>query len=759
MLRKSRIVVILAVLLCGVVLLAQAAAPNVLESVVVDGADSESPYATWQSNRFAHKMDNSVNTVNSSLDGFTLVTENENLALYINEDEASIRVQNKKNGYVWGGLSEEQAANMNDTWTAFANSIVSIEYLNTGANIKKIGAGDDDATTRFSYEDNKIICAVSFKKIGIFLTATVELTDDSVVFSVDDKSIQERNEEYFLANLYFCPFLGATYGNEIPGYMFVPDGSGALIRYKAPTEYLTGYSARVYGLDYAIDNLLVVNNLGSTRPNDFAKSEETISMPIYGIVHGNKQNALFGHIKNGAEYASVFATPAGLYTDFNWCGSYFIYHQVYQQPIERGGAGIQVVQKDRNNVDPKLSVYLLENENADYIGMANLYSEILTDAKMLPETLSDTPTLSLDFVMEDLEEGFLFNTKKTITNLEYVENAVKALGKEGLDDLHVSLLGWQKGGLYGYKKDEVYKKGTFGSLKNLGTLTDILGPSGQLSLYTDYLRAREPQIGSQKDAAISLSQSPITTTRENRDAFLPMTYYLKYPDSLQHLLKQNDAFTENKIGTPLIDGGNLLYGEYLTDEFVSRSDVLDQITKTFKNLAKEEKLTIFSPNEYLYAYMDQYRNVPMSASQYLFEDDSVPFLQMVLSGKVTMFAPYANDSFYSKTSVLKCIEYNCYPSFLLTEEDNYEIKKTVIGEYSSTQFDDWKGTIVEIYDLIDDVLSQVHGKRIDNHTVIEDGIVAVDYEGGTRVVINYRSEDYNWQGTVIPALSAVCQNN
>lgn len=758
MLRKGKLFVILAILLCGV-LLAQAAAPNVLESVVVDGADSNSPYATWQSNRFAHKMDNSINTVACGLEGFTLVTENENLALYINEEEASIRIQNKKNGYVWGGLSEAQSENMNDTWSAFANSLVSIEYLNTGASIKKIGAGDSDADTKFTYKGNKVICDVDFWEVGISLTASVELTKDSVVFEVDDKSIKETNEEYFLANLYFCPFLGATYGSEIPGYMFVPDGSGALIRYKDPAEYLTGYSARVYGLDYAIDNLLVVNNLGSTRPNDFAKSEETISMPIYGIVHGNRQNALFGNITNGAEYASIFATPSGLYTDFNWCGAYFIYHQVYQQPIERGGAGIQVVQKDRNNVDPQLSVYLLENENADYVGMANLYSEILTKNDMLPDKYTKTPTLSLDFVMEDLEKGFLVNSKKTITSVDFIENAVKSLNKKGIDDLHISLLGWQKGGLYGHKKGEVYNKGAFGSLKKLSGLSELLGSAGQLSLYNDYLRAREPQLGSQKDAAISLSQSPISTKRENRDAFLPTTFYLKYPNSLEHLIEQNDTYTKFKLGTPVIDGGNLLYGEYLTDKFVSRSDVLDQVTKTFKTLAKEEKLTIFSPNEYLYAYIDQYRNTPMSSSQYLYEDDSVPFLQMVLSGKVTMFAPYANDSFYSRTSVLKCIEYNCYPSFLLTEEDNYEIKKTVTGEYSSTQFNDWEDTIVEIYDLIDGVLSKVSGKRIEAHTVIEDGVVAVDYAGGVRVVVNYRSEDYNWQGTVIPALSAVCQNN
>lgn len=754
MLRKGKIFIVLAVLLAAA-FVAQAAisTPDMLNSVVIDGTDPDSPYAAWQSNRFTHMQDTKIDTVKYDLNGFKLVGENANLAFYIRESDTSIRILNKKNGYVWGALTDEESHEMNETWAAFADSLVSIEYLNTGANLQKIGAGDSTASRSFSYEDNKVICDVSFDMIGISLTAVAELKEDRIEFSVDESSIEENDSEYYLANLYFAPFLGATYSDKTPGYIFVPDGSGALMRFKATSDYLKGFSNRVYGYDYSIDNLLVVNNLNATRPNDFSKPEESVSLPVYGIVHGVNQNALFGKIESGMEYAAVTASPAGCENvAYNRAGVYFIYHQAYQQPTSKSGAGIQVVQSKKNNVNPKLSVYLLNGEDANYVGMANLYSDILTKEKKLPKEQADTPTLAVDFIMEDIQKGFFANTTKKISSVDYIENAMKQLTDEGIEDIHLTMLGWQKGGLSGYTKSKQYKSGCFGSFSNLDNLKKILS-NGTVSLYTDYLRAHTPQISEYKDAAISLSQLPVSITRDDKSAFLGTTYYLKFPDMLTDLANQAKVLRSAKLGNPVIDGGNLLYGEYLTSSFASRVGVRKYAEKVFSSMAKKEKLTVFNPNDYLFAYADQYRNIPMNSSQYVFEDDTVPFLQIVLSGKMTMFAPYANDSFYSRSSVLKCIEYNCYPSFIMTEADNYDIKKTTVSDYSSTQFDDWKDTIVEIYNDINGVLSNVKGQQIKNHTVIADGVMAVEYESGM-IYINYRSNDYDMQGKNLAALSA-----
>ena len=75
-------------------------------------------------------------------DGFALVAENEQLALLIREETSALRIVDKASGYVWGSLTEDQPENLNKMWSAFGNSIVSIEYFDETATLKRIGAGE-----------------------------------------------------------------------------------------------------------------------------------------------------------------------------------------------------------------------------------------------------------------------------------------------------------------------------------------------------------------------------------------------------------------------------------------------------------------------------------------------------------------------------------------------------------------------------------------------------------------------------------------
>lgn len=100
--------------------------------------------------------------------------------------------------------------------------------------------------------------------------------------------------------------------------MLIPDGSGALMRYQEPMQVLRPYSARVYGLDQAIDNLSELNDLEVNRPKEFLTESNTVTMPVFGLTHGVRKQALFGRVKAGAAYAYIEATPAGFVTDYNW---------------------------------------------------------------------------------------------------------------------------------------------------------------------------------------------------------------------------------------------------------------------------------------------------------------------------------------------------------------------------------------------------------------------------------------------------------
>lgn len=743
--------------LTGVMLLTSACAANVQDDYVISEALlGNVEVEQLSSNRFTQLEPEGTKPLPEyKLEGYTLVAENDRLALYLKEEIAGIRVVNKESGYVWGALENEDPENLNATWASFAQSVVSIAYMDATGAIKQIGAGHKNAECEFDYFDGGFTCAVDFgSKVDISLEAKVTLEEDHITFSVEDSSIRETGDNY-IASVYFMPFLGSTQEDQTDGYLFVPDGSGALIRYQNAAKYLKSYSGRVYGIDYAIDTLNELNDLASNRPVEFLKPENTVTMPVYGLTLGVDREAVFGRIANGDSYAFIEASPAGLTVKYNWISASFLYRQVYSQPISKNGAGVPVVQKNPNAVNPSLELYFLSGEDANYSGMARLYADILVEEGALQNNLlTNAPQVALDFVAADIEEGLLFNSTKKTTSLEYISNSLKRLEEAGIQNIALTVKGWQKGGLSGYLKSDLYQDTELGSFDALAQLQEQLkNKNGMLMLYSDPLRGTEVQVSSRQNVGITLSQSPIKKVSLNKENFLEDVWYLKPELAMEYLQRQVEVLQNHGL-TMAVDGGNLLYGEYLVGEFVSRQDMKDRLAASYQDLAEGEGMTLFNPNQYLLKYTSIYRNTPVSGSQDLYETDSVPFLQLVLSGNMTMIAPYANHGFYSKIDLLKSIEYNVYPSYLLTEADNLDLSKTTLADESSTKFTNWAATIEASYQFVTDVLKQVEGQQMLKHTRINETVFAVTYENGT-VYVNYGATDFMLDGaTVIPAENA-----
>ena len=698
-----------------------------------------------------------------TLEGYALLAENDKLALYLREESASIRVVDKKSGYVWGALRQDKPEDLNKTWSAFANSIVSIQYYDEVGSISRSGAGHQDNKCTFEKTANGVIVHVDFiekdkttKKVStISLKAKVELEEDHIRFSMDDSSIRESGDNK-LGQVYFAPFLGSTVGDEIGGYMFVPDGSGALIRFQRPIKYLTGYADRVYGSDYSIDNTFTVGDLNANRTNDFLKDTETVTMPVYGISHGYNANALFGYVESGAEFSGIVAEPAGIVTDYNYATAYFLYRQTYLQPTERDGSGVQIVQEKPNLVNPALNVYFLSDENANYTGMAHCYRDILTQQGVLPGASLSQPALMIDFIVADVSEGFLMNSTTGMTDAKQLQNAAEYLYGQGIQNSSFQLMGWQTGGLNGYKKTKTFTATELGKLADLAQLKKTLAAMGcDLSLYLEPMSAREGQISSQKDYAIALSQETIAKLRNNNAVFLGDVQYIKTQTALETLVSQVDALRKAGLNSYAIDeAAELLYSEMLMGEEQNRTQVMQMVKQKLAALGGSEGITLYTPNAYAFGMTSVYRDAPMSASRYSFETDSVPFLQIVLSGSMTLYAPYANQSFYTDLDVLRCIEYNAYPSFLLTGGDSSLLSGTPSQEYFSTGFEDWKVTAVSIYQRIDQVLSKVHGQQMLSHTVLQEGVIRVTYETGS-IYVNYTDAEYQADGVTVPATGAI----
>ena len=88
--------------------------------------------------------------------------------------------------------------------------------------------------------------------------------------------------DHRLGKLYVLPFLGSAYSNTIPGYFFIPDGCGALMRFDEPKTYNSSTLLRVYGPDVSVQAPAAYQNGLAPTPT------KNLQFPVYGAVHGSR---------------------------------------------------------------------------------------------------------------------------------------------------------------------------------------------------------------------------------------------------------------------------------------------------------------------------------------------------------------------------------------------------------------------------------------------------------------------------------------
>jgi len=682
-----------------------------------------------------------------ALDGYSKITENEILELWVNLENTSLRVVDKRTGYIWGDVIDDTEAynEMNDTYKSIAKSVVMLEYFDERGISNVLGSADSQVRKSWKKTNNGIIYTFNFENLQIQFSVSISLINDRIVFSLPQNTIKESGK-YTIASVIFSPFLGSTIFNQIYGYAFVPDGPGALIRFSKPAHYLNWFEKRVYGKDYAIENLVSVNDLRANRPNDFLREEPTVLMPVFGIVHGVKQNALFGVITSGQEYSAIISYPSGILSQYNWTSAKFIYRQKYLQPTTRSGAGIQVAQKNRNKFDAMLEITFLTGNNADYVGMAKYYREHfgqkLFSKRTETRTSNDIP-LFINVLASDIEKMIIGQRVIPITHTNKMKEIVSILAESGVKNIVLLIEGWQKGGLNGNKISKFGFEEKIGSLEEfVRYIKDLSAKSGKkISVYfvDNVTKVTEKQVNLKTEIGTNLSQSIIFEERDNKELWLYKSFYTKIDLAAKYLsLRTNSLFKHGMKNVAFKEFANKLYGDLKRDSEIYRNDALKIVQNTLKDISTNaEGIILFEPNDYAWQYATIFGSIPMNSSQYLFETDTVPFLQIVLSGNIEYFTPYMNNGFFSKFDVLKSIEYGAYPSFVISGLDNTSLKDTRLWDYPSTMFDDWKDKIIEIYKVINSALRYVKGAKITDRVVLKPGLVKVSYNNGYSIIVNY----------------------
>lgn len=690
------------------------------------------------SNRHIHPFDNIKSESAFDLKDFTKAAETEEVELWLNKEWNTLRIMNKKTGYIWGGLPLEGAEGLNKTWNNYGNSLVAITCFDE-AGVEKRYSITSDGKVSYVMDESGFTFHADFQEIGISFDTRVELSGNRLTFSVDENSITEGagDKTFTLASMSFLPFMGSSYSDTLEGYMLIPDGSGALIRFQKPAQYTSTYAAKIYGKDLGIETLSEPSDLNAYRSNDYIVDEPQVLMPIYGIVHGAYQDGLFSVIDSGAHYTSIVATPSIINNPYNWVTARFEFRQKYIKNISRKeGAGAVVPQEHRNNISPKLSIYILDGPEAHYDGMAVFYRNMLKAEGELNKVdigNSELP-LRMEVLGADYHDEFIGRSLRVFTSAEEASSMVRRLSDHGISNLSLVYKCYTKKNEAG--KALLSKVGDakdFDQLKNL-----VTDKGGEFYYYLNPLSANRHQITFRTEAANNLSNMVITLSRSNFSLMYRDTYFYRLTEvekRIEDALSRKEYGDNSKFAVDQLS--YRLFGDFTSGKEKTREENLETIIDLVKKVAYEESIPLYKPNQYLWKYTSEFYDTPLSGGQFLYETDTVPFLQIVLSGNVPMFGLPLNTGSYSRERILRHIEYGVAPSFVVTNSDSFDLYKTAQEDYFSTNFDDWEGFIHEAYNMISEALEPVFGMSINEHVALEDGFIRVTYENGVKIYINY----------------------
>lgn len=700
-------------------------------------------------NRYTH-VDSDGEKISNRLDleGFQKEMENEILEIWFNEKLATLRIVDKRSGYIWGFVGSEKPDNLNKSWYAMANSILTIDYYDKKDAEKRISLSSKDVEKQYKWKDNSLECQVNIPNLSIEFSFTMNLSGDGITFSLPINSLKESGKEK-IKSVYFVPFLGTTQEDEIDGYMFVPDGPGALVRFSKAQSFTSGFSKKVYGLDMGIDTLESPSGLMSSRSDDYLVDEPQITVPVFGMVHGAYQNAYMAVIEDADDYATILANVSGIQTNYNWLTARYDYRQSYMHTVTKSGTGIYTSQENYNQISPKVTYHFLTGEDAGYAGMAVRYREILKESGFIKtERIDEEIPLRLNIIGAEIKKGFLKDYLTAFTNTDKATAIIRRLEESSINNLTLVYEGWQKKGINGSKYGEVRFESKVGRKKDFDNLKrKVEENGGRYYLAINPVTANEDQINKAAYASVNISKTYSKFTRTDKTLMYQESFLIKPLVITDYISKSRQKLASYNLAMKGL--GMRLYSDY-SEDILTRSDTKDLILQELKK-STDQNIAMYNPNQYLWIDTAEYFDIPIINSQYLYETDTVPFLQIVLKGSIDYYAPYANQGFYTQNCILKMIEYGAYPSFITAAADNYELEDTPLVDLYSVNFNDWYDTILQVYNQVNEALKYVEGAYITDHRVISQGIVRVSYSNGINIYLNYNQENKKVEGVLIPA--------
>ena len=693
------------------------------------------------------------------------VAKNDDLTLYFNDTNCFFAVKNNKSGYIWWSTpydyeSDSVAGKPQKTTMASMLTFRPLD-METGSLPDTPAKSFDTAVQaqKFKVEDieNGVKITYEFTRYFFSIPVSIVLDSDKLKIRIHSDEINERTndkslKEYKLISLDLSQAFGAGRSNPDrnteDGFIFVPDGSGAVINFNNGKTSTSVYKSKVYGKDVAIST--------STAA---AKTEQTY-FPVLGIVKEleGHDEGMFAVVNKGDAYANVNAYVSG--QNANQINSAWFSFDFRATDTFTMGAktDLRVYQSGENRVDDvEVYYYFMTGDDVNVADLADTYRNYLINEKGLTKQSTDnanalTLTTMGGTITKKSVLGFPVDMQTVATSYSQAKEILEKLNGLGVDDIQLvynEFTGSDMKGQVTTGADYSSKLGGKNDFKDLCSYTQDKGfafyPGINFMEYTKSGNGYSFTLNSSKRVTKAYAtQTDFNLAYGIPDTDVKPTWTILSPYYWSGVFdKVVKSFTNEGINNiSLNQATSLLYSDFSrkTDEgkaqFV-RQDSENILVEGYKKIT-DAGISIIAQecNAYALPYVSAITNVPLYSSNYDLFDYDVPFYQMVIHGYIPYSSKPVNASSNANELRLLSLMTGSAIHYELMYNSPNDFQDSLYDKYFYANYEGWLEIAADDYKMYNDISSSIKDETVVNYTRNGKHSFSMEYSDGTKIEVD-----------------------
>ncbi|MDE6762962.1 MAG: hypothetical protein K2J73_04715 [Oscillospiraceae bacterium] len=750
---QKRIKKLIACLCCLAMMVPLCAIPASSDSEPAEETSSSDSDAPMDEDDYAMDDDEPLITDEQAMAEMKLAVENDKLALWYNDKDITLALQDKNTGKIWwsnpinADASAGRAAQKQEL-----NSGLTLVFGEPAARRTTQNHSKARSTATMKATATGLEVTYDFSQAEIVIPVVYTLHDDYMSLNVVTADIDEKTASKITTNLTFMSTFGAA-DTEEEGYFVIPDGSGAVINFNNGKAGYRVYKGKVYGRD--------ITAVSTTKPT----TSRQVYLPMYGIVKGD--SGMMVVADKGDTCASINAYVAGQKrTSYNSC--YFDFEiRTSDEYLMGGEANPLRVFERRGILVPEIEVryYPVSNSDksaVDYTDIANAYKNYLKTSQGVEKSqAADNSALYIDLYGATLKQetvlGFPVTMQHKTTTFSDAKNILEQLKGLGVDNMVVNYNQWTTADIKEKVSDKAKPASILGGKSDFDALMNY-AKSNNITVYpeVDNLTFKSGSgYFTMTDTAIRVSNAysrqieyDLAHGVENKfyDA-MSLLSPRKYAKMFTNLSKSYSKYGLDTIS--LGSATTVIYGDY------GKNSVSREMFKTnLQGYMEELKASVPSiladgANAYVLKYVDHVTNVPLNSSKYDVFDGDIPLYQIVMSGLKPVSTTAVNGDAQVADLVLRAIACGSNLRFDFTAETADELKDTRYDVLYYSNYEYWLEDAAGCYKFANEVLSQTAGAEITDYNILSDSEIETVYSNGTTTRVNLNDKTVTVNGKTI----------